>query len=149
MNAPLTGSSARVLAVHHLWAHVLQGPAHCHEHIVPALVKLLRQPEVDDPEVVVILDVGEHDVEGLQVQVQHSLIVDKVDASDNLQIYVIYHITHILFLKFQANGQQNFITDIFLFKDKKTGILQQQHVLVSFIVESTCILAKESIYLLQ
>ena len=84
MYTPLTGSSARVFAVHHLGAHVLQGPAHCHEHIVPALVQLLRQPEVDDTEVVVILDVGEHDVEGLQVQVQNSLIVDKVDTSDNL-----------------------------------------------------------------
>ena len=84
MNTALTGSSARVFAVHHLRTHVLQGPAHCHEHVIPALLQLLRQPEVYYPEVVVILDVGKHDVEGLQVQVQHSLIVDKVDASDNL-----------------------------------------------------------------
>ena len=84
VNTALTGSSARVFTVHNLRTHVLQGPAHCHEHVIPALLQLLRQAEVYYPEVVVILDIGEHDVEGLQVQVQHSLIVDKVDASNNL-----------------------------------------------------------------
>ena len=82
----LTGRSAGVFAVHHLWAHVLQGAAHAHEHVVPPLLQLLSQPEVDYPEVVIILDVGEHDVEGLQVQVENTLIVDKVDSPDNLQI---------------------------------------------------------------
>ena len=73
-----------MFAVHDLWTHVLQGAAHGHEHVIPPLLQLLRQPEVYYPEVVIILDVGEHDVEGLQVQVQHTLIVDKVDSSDDL-----------------------------------------------------------------
>ena len=80
----LTRCSAGVFAVHDLWTHVLQGAAHGHEHVIPPLLQLLRQPEVYYPEVVIILDVGEHDVEGLQVQVQHTLIVDKVDSSDDL-----------------------------------------------------------------
>ena len=82
----LTAGSAGVLAVHHLGAHVLQRAAHRHEHVLPALRQLLRQTEVDDAQVVVVLGVGEHDVEGLQVQVQHTLIVNEVNSADNLQL---------------------------------------------------------------
>ena len=74
-----------MLAVHHLGAHVLQGPAHRHEHVLTAFLQLLRQPEVYDPEIIIVLDVSEHDVEGLEVQVQHTKTVDKVNAPDNLQ----------------------------------------------------------------
>ena len=84
-----------MFAVHHLWAHVLQGAAHAHEHIIPPLLQLLSQPEVDYPEVVIILDIGEHDVEGLQVQVENTLIVDKVDTSDNLQIKLDFIHVHV------------------------------------------------------
>lgn len=86
----LTRCSAGVFAVHDLRTHVLQGAAHGHEHIIPPLLQLLRQPEVYYPEVVIILDIGEHDVEGLQVQVQHTLIVDKVDSAHDLQINLSY-----------------------------------------------------------
>ena len=96
MNTALTGSSARVFTVHNLRTHVLQGPAHCHEHVIPALLQLLCQPKVYYPEIVVILDVGKHDVEGLQVQVENTLIVDKVDTPDNLQLNLIKFIFYII-----------------------------------------------------
>ena len=84
----LTAGSAGVLAVHHLGAHVLQRAAHRHEHVLPALRQLLRQPEVDDAQVVVVLGVGEHDVEGLQVQVEDALAVDEVDTAHDLEMMI-------------------------------------------------------------
>ena len=77
-----------MLAVHHLRAHVLQRAAHRHEHVVPALRQLLRQPEVDDAQVVVVLGIGEHDVEGLQVQVEDALAVDEVDTAHYLEMMI-------------------------------------------------------------
>ena len=71
-------------AVHHLRAHVLQGAAHRHHHVVLRLRKPHRQAEVDDPEVVVVVRVGEHDVEGLEVEVEDALAVDELDAPHNL-----------------------------------------------------------------
>ena len=38
-------------------------------HMISVLLQLLRQTKVNDPQVVVVLDVGEHDVEWLQVEV--------------------------------------------------------------------------------
>ena len=38
-------------------------------HMISVLLQLFRQTKVNDPEVVVVLDIGEHDVEGLQVKV--------------------------------------------------------------------------------
>ena len=73
-----------MLAVHHLGAHVLQGPAHRHEHVLTAFLQLLRQPEVYDPEIIIVLDVSEHDVEGLEVEVEDPLAVDELDASHDL-----------------------------------------------------------------
>ena len=46
--------------------------------------KVLRQTEVDDPEVVVVVGVGKHDVEGLEVEVDDPLAVDELDAPDDL-----------------------------------------------------------------
>ena len=71
-------------AVHHLGAHVLQRAAHRHHHVVLRPGKPLRQTEVDDPEVVVVVRVGEHDVEGLEVEVEDALAVDELDAPHNL-----------------------------------------------------------------
>ena len=71
-------------AVHHLWAHVLQGAAHRHHHMVLRLSEPLCQPKVDDPEVVVVVRVGEHDVEGLEVEVEDALAVNELDSPHNL-----------------------------------------------------------------
>ena len=71
-------------AVHHLRAHVLQGAAHRHHHVVLRLSQPLCQPKVNDPEIVVVVGVGEHDVEGLEVEVEDPLAVDELDASHNL-----------------------------------------------------------------
>ena len=49
-----------------------------------ACTEPLRKTEVDDPEVVVVVGVGEHDVEGLEVEVEDPLAVDELDASHNL-----------------------------------------------------------------
>ena len=45
----------------------------------------LRKTEVDDPEVVVVVGVGEHDVEWLEVQVEDPLAVYEVHTSHYLQ----------------------------------------------------------------
>ena len=71
-------------AVHHLRAHVLQRPAHRHHHLDLPFGKPLRQTKVNDPEVVVVVRVGEHDVEGLEVEVEDALAVDELDAPHNL-----------------------------------------------------------------
>ena len=72
-------------AVHHLRAHVLQGPAHRHLNLaVVRIFQVFRQPKVDDPEVVVVVRVGEHDVEGLEVEVEDALAVDELDSPHNL-----------------------------------------------------------------
>ena len=71
-------------AVHHLRAHVLQGAAHRHHHVVLRLSQPFCQPKVDDPEVVVVVRVGEHDVEGLEVEVEDALAVDELDPPHNL-----------------------------------------------------------------
>ena len=42
----------------------------------------LRKTEVDDPEVVVVVGVGEHDVERLEVQVEDPLAVDELDSPE-------------------------------------------------------------------
>ena len=49
-----------------------------------ACTEPLRKTEVDDPEVVVVVGVGEHDVEGLEVEVEDALAVDELDPSHNL-----------------------------------------------------------------
>ena len=71
-------------AVHHLGAHVLKGAAHRHHHTLLVVRQPLRQAKVNDPEVVVVVGVGEHDVEGLEVEVEDPLAVDELDASHNL-----------------------------------------------------------------
>ena len=38
-------------------------------HMISVLLQLFRQTEVNDPQVVVVLHIGEHNVEGLEVQV--------------------------------------------------------------------------------
>ena len=43
----------------------------------------LRKTEVDDPEVVVVVGVGEHDVERLEVKVEDPLAVDELDSPEN------------------------------------------------------------------
>ena len=45
-----------------------------------ACTEPLRKTEVDDPEVVVVVGVGEHDVERLEVQVEDPLAVDELDS---------------------------------------------------------------------
>ena len=42
----------------------------------------LRKTEVDDPEVVVVVGVGEHDVERLEVEVEDPLAVDELDSPE-------------------------------------------------------------------
>ena len=42
----------------------------------------LCKTEVDDPEVVVVVGVGEHDVERLEVQVEDPLAVDELDSPE-------------------------------------------------------------------
>ena len=42
----------------------------------------LRKTEVDDPEVVVVVGVGEHDVERLEVEVEDPLAVDELDPPE-------------------------------------------------------------------
>ena len=36
-------------------------------HMISVLLQLFRQAKVDDPQVVIVLDIGEHDVERLEV----------------------------------------------------------------------------------
>ena len=36
-------------------------------HMISVLLQLFRQTKVDDPQVVIVLDIGEHDVERLEV----------------------------------------------------------------------------------
>ena len=58
---------------------------YCHLHLaVVRILQVFRQPEVDDPEVVIVVRVGEHDVEGLEVEVEDALAVDELDAPHNL-----------------------------------------------------------------
>ena len=71
-------------AVHHLRAHVLQGAAHRHHHMVFRLSQPLCQPKVNYPEIVVVVWVGKHDVEGLEVEVEDALAVDELDSPHNL-----------------------------------------------------------------
>ena len=73
-----------MFAVHDLWTHVLQRATHGHEHMVAVLRQLFRQTKVNDAEVVVILRVGKHDVEWLQVQMKYAFTVDEMDSSNNL-----------------------------------------------------------------
>ena len=82
---PHIGGRRGKLAVHHLRTHVLKGSAHRHLDLpILRIFQVLRQPEVDDPEVVVVVGVGEHDVEGLEVEVEDPLAVDELDASHDL-----------------------------------------------------------------
>ena len=53
--------------------------------MIAVLLQLLCQAEVDDPEVVVVLDIGKHDVEGLEIEVEDSLAVYEVNSSHNLE----------------------------------------------------------------
>ena len=73
-----------MFTVHDLWTHVLKSTTHGHEHMVTVLRQLLRQTKVNDAEVVVILRVGKHDVEWLQVQMKYAFTVDEMDSSNNL-----------------------------------------------------------------
>ena len=58
---------------------------YCHLHLaVVRILQVFRQPKVDDPEVVVVVRVGEHDVEGLEVEVEDALAVDELDSPHNL-----------------------------------------------------------------
>ena len=79
-------STVQYSTVHHLRRHVLQRAAHGHLHPPLPARQPLRQPEVDNPEVVVVIGVGEHDVEGLQVEVEDPLAVDVLHTSHYLQI---------------------------------------------------------------
>ena len=82
---PHIGGRRGKFAVHHLRTHVLKGPAHGHLDLpILRIFQVLRQPKVDDPEVVVVVGVGEHDVEGLEVEVEDPLAVDELDASHDL-----------------------------------------------------------------
>ena len=56
--------------------------------MISVLLQLLGQTEVNDPQVVVVLHVGEHDVEWLQVQVKNSPAVYEVNTSNNLEIKI-------------------------------------------------------------
>ena len=70
-------------AVHHLRAHVLEGPTHGHLDL--AILRVFQgfgEAEIDDPEVVVVVGVGEHDVERLEVQVEDPLAVDELDSPE-------------------------------------------------------------------
>ena len=55
-------------------------------HVMAVLLQLFGQTEVNDPEVVVVLEVREHDVEGLEIKVEDPLAVYEVDTSHNLKI---------------------------------------------------------------
>ena len=70
-------------AVHHLRAHVLESPTHGHLDL--AILRVFQgfgEAEVDDPEVVVVVGVGEHDVERLEVKVEDPLAVDELDSPE-------------------------------------------------------------------
>jgi len=73
-----------VLAVHHLWAHVLKGSTHGNRDLVLILLQLLGDPKINDPQIVVILWVDEYNIEGFDVEVEDPLAVDELDSSDNL-----------------------------------------------------------------
>ena len=47
-----------------------------------ACTEPLRKTEVDDPEVVVVVGVGEHDVERLEVEGEDPLAVDELDSPE-------------------------------------------------------------------
>ena len=47
-----------------------------------ACTEPLRKTEVDDPEVVVVVGVGEHDVERFEVEVKDPLAVDELDSPE-------------------------------------------------------------------
>ena len=82
---PHVGGGRGKFAVHHLRAHVLQSAAHRHLNLaVVRIFQIFRQPKVNDPEIVVVVGVGEHDVEGLEVEVEDPLAVDELDAPHNL-----------------------------------------------------------------
>ena len=53
--------------------------------MISVLLQLLRQTKVNDPQVVVVLDIGKHDVEGLEIEVEDSLAVYEVNSSHNLE----------------------------------------------------------------
>ena len=78
----LTGRSAGVFAVHHLGAHVLQGAAHAHEHVIPALLQLLGQSEVDYLNGVLLEGnvASEHEVLELEIPVDKANGVDVGNA---------------------------------------------------------------------
>ena len=57
-------------------------------HMISVLLQLLRQTKVNDPQVVVVLDIGEHDVEWLEVEVENSPAVYEVNTSNNLKIKI-------------------------------------------------------------
>ena len=78
---PHVRSRRSKFAVHHLRAHVLECPTHGHLDL--AILRVFQgfgEAEVDDPEVVVVVGVGEHDVERLEVQVEDPLAVDELDS---------------------------------------------------------------------
>ena len=56
--------------------------------MISVLLQLFRQTEVNDPQVVVVLHIGKHDVEGFEVQVQNSPAVYEVNTSNNLKIKI-------------------------------------------------------------
>ena len=53
--------------------------------MVSVLLQLFRQTKVNDPQVVVVLDIGEHDVEWLEVQMENSSAMYEVNTSHNLK----------------------------------------------------------------
>ena len=57
-------------------------------HMISVLLQLFRQAEVNDPQVVVVLHIGEHDVEWLEVEVENSPAVYEVNTSNNLKIKI-------------------------------------------------------------
>ena len=56
--------------------------------MISVLLQLFGQTKVNDPQVVIVLNIGEHDVERLQVEVENSPAVYEVNTSNNLKIKI-------------------------------------------------------------
>ena len=56
--------------------------------MVSVLLQLFGQTKVNDPQVVIVLNIGEHDVEWLEVEVENSPAVYEVNTSNNLKIKI-------------------------------------------------------------
>ena len=91
---PHIRGGAGELAVHHLRAHELQRATHRHLHPVQPRRQPLREAKVNNSQVVIVVRIGEHDVERFQIKMNDILAVNVLYSSNNLERKQLFLIEH-------------------------------------------------------